>query len=278
MSENSIADVLQTLFAKYNVSTEKTLSDEEYLKLKIKTYNQTAGNLNEIDNWNCDICHNKGHMLVIGENGREAYRTCKCQKTRAILRAAKKSGLGDVLSDCRFDKFDDTEDWQKSMKSKAMAFCEDDNAHWFFVGGQVGSGKSFICTAISAHYIKDGRDVKYMLWCEESKRLKSIVNDASYHDEIEPLKNVEVLYIDDFLKVKSGESPTAADISLAFEIINHRLISGNKITIISSEKTLDEIMDYDEATMSRIYQNAGEYNISIAKDRMKNYRLRKMGR
>ena len=62
--------------------------------------------------------------------------------------------------------------------------------------------------------------------------------------------------------------------NLAFEIINHRIIDREKVTIISSEKTLDQLMEYDEATMSRIYQKAGRYKISIAKDKSKNYRLR----
>lgn len=36
----------------------------------------------------------------------------------------------------------------------------------------------------------------------------------------------------------------------------------------------DELMDYDEATMSRIYQQTGKYKLNIGKDRGKNYRLR----
>ena len=113
-----------------------------------------------------------------------------------------------------------------------------------------------------------------MLWCDESKYLKSIANDNSYKDEIEKYKTVPVLYIDDFFKVQAGTTPSEADIKLAFEIINSRIIDNDKITIISSEKILDEIIDYDEATMSRIYQMAGKYKLAIAKDRNKNYRLK----
>lgn len=271
---DAMKEFMNKIIERHNLSIDLNMSEAEKTELKIRSYNDSVGNLNEIDGWNCNICKNKGHYFVVGEDGKEAQRACKCLKMRAILRAAKKSGLGDVLSDCRFDKFDDTEEWQKSVKRKAMAFCNDEAARWFFIGGQVGSGKSFICTAIAAHYIKAGRDVKYMLWSEEAKKLKALVNDSSYHDEIEPYKSVEVLYIDDFLKVKNGEAPTAADINLAFEIINHRLLSKDKITIISSEKMLDEIMDYDEATMSRIYQKTGDYKINIPKDRAKNYRLK----
>jgi DNA replication protein DnaC len=114
-----------------------------------------------------------------------------------------------------------------------------------------------------------------MLWCEDSKKLKSLVNEyTEYQAAINELKSVDVLYIDDFFKTQHGEQPTKGDINLAFEILNHRLMNPDQITIISSEKTLTDILSYDEATMSRIYQLTGKYKTNIAKDRAKNYRLK----
>lgn len=274
MSEfTPLSDMLEELREKYNIKTD--LSSDEYQQRKIDLYNQSEGNLNEGDGYNCDICRNKGYIARLDENGYEVYKICQCQKIRATLKRAKRSGLGDIITEYTFKKFEDTDEWQRQMKNTAQAFCSDDKAKWFYIGGQVGCGKTHLCTAIAAHYIKAGREVKYMLWCEEAKKLKSIVNDPSYQSEISLYKTVDVLYIDDFLKVKNGENPTPADINLAFEIINHRLMESEKITIISSEKTLDELMDYDEATMSRIYQQTGNYKLNIGKDRGKNYRLRK---
>ena len=43
--------------------------------------------------------------------------------------------------------------------------------------------------------------------------------------------------------------------------------------MISSEKTILEAMEYDEATFSRIYQQYGKYHIAVARDRGRNYRL-----
>lgn len=273
MSEN-ISEVLAKLYGKMEAVEPKTREDIE--RWKVEQYNQSSGSLNEADGYNCHICKNKGFISRFDEVHKcEICVECKCRKIRATLRRAKRSGLGNVLTDCTFDKFEVHDDWQKSIKETAQKFCMDDNAKWFYIGGQVGCGKSHICTAICGHYMKTGHEVLYMLWAEESKRLKAMVNDVSYHDTIGQYKSVDVLYIDDFLKVKSGESPTPADINLAFEIINHRLVE-NKITIISSEKTLDEVMEYDEATMSRIYQKTGIYKIGIGKDRSKNYRLRGM--
>ena len=250
----------------------RNLSDEEYLAEQIRWYNESKGSLDEVDGYNCDICLNKGDIAYI-EGDCEMHKPCKCQRIRAALRRAKRSGLGEVITEFTFDKYIAKDEWQQAIKDKAKEFCTDETAKWFFIGGQVGSGKTHICTAISAHYIKKGYDVKYMIWAEDAKKMKAVVNDENYQEMISEYKDAQVLYIDDFFKVRNGEKPTTGDINLAFEIINHRLLEKDKITIISSEKTLDEIMDYDEATMSRIYQKAGSYKFSIGKDRSKNFRL-----
>lgn len=270
-SLNEIIEKLRT-----ENSIEIDMTPEEYRQQKIDWYNESEGTLNQIDGYNCTLCKNKGYIAKLDDNGNEVHKECKCQKIRETLRRARESGLGDIITDYTFAKFNAEEEWQKQIKQIAQAFCEDDQAKWFYIGGQVGSGKSHLCTAIAAHYIKAGKNVKYMIWAEEAKKLKSLVNDFSYQDIIGQYKDVNVLYIDDFLKVKAGEEPTPADINLAFEIINHRIMSRDNITIISSEKTIDELMDYDEATMSRIYQKAGKYKIKIAKDKNKNYRTRDM--
>ena len=275
MSGKSIFEILEQLQKKLDMGEiDVSFAEEERQKEKVQSLNVMAGNLNEVDGYNCDVCRNRGYYFVLNDNLMETQVFCKCMKVRETLRRANKSGLGDILSDFTFDKYEDKEDWQKTIKNAAQAFCKDDEAKWFYIGGQVGCGKTFICTAISAHYIKAGYDLKYMLWMEEAKKLKALVNDVSYQQEIAVFKDVPVLYIDDFLKTKSGEQPTPADINLAFEIINHRLIDRNKITIISSERLLDELLQYDEATMSRIYEKTGCYKFNIAKDIKKNYRLR----
>ena len=258
----------------------RNLTPEQVVEEQVKDYNNSIGNLNESDGYNCDKCHNKGFVSEKAQNEQFGYWyekriPCKCFKTRETLKRAKRSGLGNIITDYTFEKYIVTDDWQKSLKEKAQRFCKDADAEWFFVGGQVGSGKTHICTAIAAHYIKAGYETQYMLWIEESKKLKALVTDYhEYQRVIEPYKDAPVLYIDDFLKTRQGELPTNADINLAFEILNHRLMCDGKITIISSEKTLGEMLEYDEATMSRIFMECGDYKNIIERDRNKNYRLR----
>lgn len=276
MSEfDSIGHLIKKILDSQNAEPN-VISYKEHQQGKVDWYNNMVGSLNEADGYNCDACKNRGFIAMLGENDNEVIVRCKCQKVRATLRMAQQSGLGDIITEYTFDKYIPTDEWQKVIKDKAQAFCQDEEAHWFYIGGQVGSGKTHICTAIAAYYIKLGREVKYMLWSEDAKKLKAMVNDTGYQDDIAIYKKIDVLYIDDFLKVKSGEKPTPADINLAFEIINHRIFDKDKITIISSEKTLDDMLEYDEATMSRIYQRAGMYKINIGKDKSKNYRLREV--
>ena len=252
------------------MSKEQTETLEQ---MRVRRYNESVGDRDKDDGYNCSICKNKGLIAHETGTGSEMFRDCKCMSIRNILLRARNSGLGDILHDLTFDRFVDTEPWQAEIKKKAKAFCMDGDAGWFYIGGQSGCGKSHICTAIVGHYIKAGKKVQYMLWAEDSKRLKQLASDTGYQKEIDKYKNAEVLYIDDFLKTRQGGSTSDADMNLAFEIINNRMLDNGKITIISSEKTLDELMDYDEATMSRIFQKTGNYKLNIAKDKGKNYRL-----
>ena len=110
-------------------------------------------------------------------------------------------------------------------------------------------------------------------------KLKAVVNDdTAYSNLIKPLKTVPVLYIDDFFRTGNDEAgrkkaPTQGDINVAFELINYRY-NNNLVTILSSELTVDQILFFDEAVGSRIYQRTKEYHWDIAKDPHKNHRLK----
>ena len=64
---------------------------------------------------------------------------------------------------------------------------------------------------------------------------------------------------------------------MALRIINHRYNAGLQ-TIISSELSIENIIDLDEALGSRIAEMTNEeFNTYIASDPNKNYRFRKKG-
>lgn len=83
------------------------------------------------------------------------------------------------------------------------------------------------------------------------------------------------MYIDDLFKVGRAadgtSNPTGADVSLAFEIINYRYVN-HLPTIVSTEKSPQELVGIDEATGSRIIELAGGNVYSIGRDQRRNYR------
>ena len=114
---------------------------------------------------------------------------------------------------------------------------------------------------------------RYMLWRDDAAKLKAMVNDREYGEAMSRLKQVDVLYIDDFLKTPPGTSPTAGDINLAFELLNHRYNSG-RLTVISSEKTIDDIIRVDPALGSRIFEASRGHGVIIGEHPGRNYRLK----
>ena len=76
-----------------------------------------------------------------------------------------------------------------------------------------------------------------------------------------------VLYIDDMLKGRLTET----DVNVMYEIVNYRYMN-NLPLIISTEKNLDELLVFDEATGSRIIEMCIG-NIIYLEGKELNYRL-----
>lgn len=107
---------------------------------------------------------------------------------------------------------------------------------------------------------------------EKAEYYELEVGDELYIGE---LKEVDVLYIDDFFKTSEDSKPTAADIKLAYMILNDRY-SSEKRTLISSEYNLVELLNIDEAVGSRIAEMA-KNNVNVKREKARNYRLKKCG-
>lgn len=251
-------------------SDVKPLTEEERLQRECDLLNAQPGNLTGV---HCDKCNDKGYVYAVKE-GHCVGRRCSCLTQRENVARIERSGLSEVIKRYTFDSFKTDESWQKLMKDTALEFIQHEGA-WFYIGGQSGCGKTHICTAIANHYLQQNKSVKYMLWRDEAVRiLANSTNDELRQELITPLKNVDVLYIDDFFKHRNNEKPTEAETNLAFEILNYRYIN-QMTTIISSELTVGDIINIDEALGGRIYDMAyPSYLLSVAKDPKKNYRLR----
>lgn len=258
---------------------------KEYEQHKADLYNASVGDLNEADGYNCDICKNKGFVHFVKEEFGYYYETakrCKCMKTRDALRRLQRSGLKDIVKDYSFDKYETPQEWQAAIKEAAQKFCKDEKHNFFFIGGQSGAGKTHICSAITVQYLRQGKEAKYMLWREEIPQIKAAVNDFDKYNELmKPLKETEVLYIDDLFKTGKDNNgkvarPTAADVNIAFEVINYRYNNPRLITIISTERDIQELFDIDEAIAGRIIEKAkpGGYSFLVKREKSNNWRLK----
>lgn len=275
-------DKLQEILQRFGSATTFDLSPKDYEQFKVDGLNDTVGNRNLEDGYECRICKNKGFIAKLVENADGTYShcfaDCKCVETRKSIMRMKRSGLKDIIKDYTFDKFEASEPWQKAIKAAAMEYAENPEG-WFMLCGQSGAGKTHLCTAICREFLLSGRRVRYMLWRDDIVKIKGAVTDSEeYSKLIEEFKRVDVLYIDDLFK--TGKAPdgtslkvTGADINVAFEIINFRYNNPGLLTIISSELSEDELIDIDEAIGGRIYERAKAF--TIGKNRDRNYRIRK---
>lgn len=280
---------LQTLGV--GIDAAKPMTQQEREQEKADAYNAESGNLDKEDGYQCDLCRNRGNIAIVAQNETfgyyyEALKPCKCTRIRNALRRLNKSGLKNVVKEYTFDLYQTPEEWQRDIKQKAMRFCQDSKSDWFFLGGQSGAGKSHIGTAIAVHYIRQGLDAIYMQWLDDIDRLKnlSISKETEKYDAtMKSLKESPVLYIDDLFKAGNGvdtsDTPfSQIDVKRTFEIINYRYNNPGLITIISSEKTIMQMADIDQALAGRIAertQTAG-YCCNIRSDIHKNWRLKNL--
>lgn len=257
-------------------------SFEEHTQHQCDAMNETAGKLEDYD---CPKCRNKGVVYFVGKDGEIKCRECSCMAIRASMARIRGSGLKNLLTIYTFDRFKAETPLQRLMKTTAQNYLNSKDGNWFFIGGQSGAGKSHICTAIAGELLHRDIAVRYMLWKDESTKIKAVITDENEYDRlIAPFKTVPVLYIDDLFKPTYDErgqkrQPSAGDISLAFEILNSRYIAGlhgkSGITIISSEWTIEELQHVDPAVGGRIFQMSRGFCISITPGESKNYRLRR---
>lgn len=242
----------------------------------LKQYNGLSGKLDS-SIYDCPICKNKGSIWYLDKDGIKV-KECSCMPERRMLTLAKQSGLGELLKICKFDDYIYlNESWRKDIYNKATSFVKDNNP-FFFIGGQVGCGKSFTCIAMVNEFLKANLDCKFIVWNDFVTTLKQcILSDADkYNELLDEVKNATVLYVDDFFRT----NPTTADIDKAFSIINYRynqsrMNNKQMFTIISSEKTMTELQEISEAIASRISELATpRYTVNIARGKERNLRNR----
>lgn len=227
----------------------------------------------------CEKCKDSGIVSVMDENGGERWRECVCAVKRMQEQICLEAGF-DVEHCKRIADYEEWNETAKIAKEKAVEFVMNfheirkKRKNWFVFFGQSGSGKTMLCNAIIRaliHFDKpvQARAVKYF---EMMYRLKSHSNDEDYARIIRGYTDIEVLFIDDFLKDKSVSGTlTEADIKHLFTVIDTRYNKG-KPTLITTECTPIRLSELDEAIFYRIHETA--FAEIVSKGSENNYRKR----
>lgn len=246
----------------------------EYDRIKIDSYNKMVGDLTGYD---CAKCLNRGRYAVPKERGGMSFVECDCMNIRRCVQKMESSGLRDVIKDWTFAAYEDTENWQTTVKQGAMAYA-DNVEGWLLFCGQSGSGKTHLCTAVCRHLLLSGAEVRYMPWRQDVRELKGSAKDPGIQAEaLKKYQEAPILFIDDLFKVSKAADgscvPPVADVNIAFDILNYRYTK-RLTTIISTERSPAELVEIDEATGGRIVEMAQGNTYCIEKKPGRNYRLR----
>lgn len=250
-------------------ATNKTITQQ-----LVELDNLKKGNLTGLD---CEVCRNKGFISIyIPETDSSKIDDCECMKVRKSQKNAEQSGMGELLSH-RLRDFKATEPFQVVMRDKVKDYILNARTEWFLALGQSGCGKTMICSSICnermTRYDEDQRkytQVKYMIWNDYVEKMNKLRFEFDRDHYFYDHAKAELLYIDDLFKGRHTDN----DIKLAFDLINYRY-NNNLPTIISSEMTIDEIRNLDEALAGRMFQKATErFTVQVGKDEDKNYRFK----
>ncbi len=225
--------------------------------------------------YECPKCKDTGFVYRADENGYEIACRCECYEIRRSWDMMQRSGISAEFRKKTFDNFITRNNPQlANAKAKAMKYVEEferiehDRYNSIMFCGQVGAGKTHLGTAICGELMNRGVAVIYMAYRNALTKLKqNIIDKEGYNKELNQYASARVLYIDDLLKGRLTET----DINIMYEIVNYRYMNNMPI-IISTEKFPADLLSFDEAIGSRIWEMC-RGNIIQLQGKELNYRL-----
>lgn len=226
----------------------------------------------------CKICKGTTWIFHKDANGYEWVTPCECREKAISLKLLASSGISEEDSKKGFAGFNTfNEPALVNAKGTATSYfqkfvtIEGERINSIMLCGASGRGKTTLGMAVANNLISSGVGVRYMPYRDAVTELKQLLgheNKQLYKDKMYRLQNARVLFIDDLLKGKVTES----DINIIYEIINYRYLQ-RKPVIISTEKTIEELLAFDEAIGSRLIEMSKGYIITFDSS-VPNYRLR----
>lgn len=253
----------------------KILKDLKEKATQSRTSTSPESTSQNTNNYKCEKCKDRG-LYFIDNN---TVRPCDCRETRKRERLLHGSQITEEFQSLSFANFQHrgAPDIISKMFTMAVKYrqdfpsIKDERSNSIAFLGQPGTGKTHLISAIANELIKEDLvEVVYFPYVEGFNAIKDDLEKL--HRTIERLQTCEVLFIDDLYKGR--DFPTGFVLEQLHAIINERYLN-HRPTLISSEKTPDQLLDIDEAIGSRLLHMARGYTLEILGDRFElNYRLR----
>ncbi len=221
--------------------------------------------------YDCPKCEDRGYTFEI-KDGYEVAVPCECLEKKQSVEKMARSGLTEAFKQRTFKTFIVNNEWQLEAKAKAMDYSKNfkETKASLMLSGQPGSGKTHIGVATMLRLIENNTGCVYREYISMLTDLKQTsMDEEEYIRSLEKYINPPVLFLDDFLK---GE-PTIADRKHVYKIINTRYLKSMPM-IISTEKSVKEILNWDEAIGSRLIEMCQGNVIEFPRGLENNYRLR----
>jgi DNA replication protein DnaC len=229
----------------------------------------------------CSLCQDRGFIIK-----NEIAHRCSCVKQRALEGLIRHSNLGRLHSQCSFAGFSFSyypnsldkevaityyENAQKAFKA-AKAFAEAfvaGNYHGpgLVFTGPVGSGKTFLASAVANHVLAKGKQVLFSVVPDLLDEIKATYDrsNPSAIDEMAILdgaRNVELLILDDL----GVHNYTDWTVNKIYSILNYRA-NHQLPVVITTNLSLAELDTYlGERTTSRILQLCRVYRLASVQD------------
>lgn len=263
MAQRSIAEVMKLLEEKVKTLSPVDKSDGSDEK-----------------KYQCPKCQDRTGYIEKRE-GIEFYVRCSCADWRKTERMMKASEITDEFKKLGFKNFvtNGKPKIIQDIRECALAYLKEfsnirgERANSIALLGQPGAGKTHLLTAIANNLIQYQKvPVLYFPYVEGFNDLKDDFD--SLEAKLERMKQIDVLFIDDLFKpVRGKPRATEWQVEQTYAVINYRYLN-HKPILISSELTVDELADVDEALGTRIYQMCQNYTVVIKGDRkILNHRL-----
>lgn len=227
----------------------------------------------------CSKCGNRGIYL----KGNVAYQ-CDCVQEHTKRKRCSQSRLPSKLQKHSLNKFDFSyypneafhEKTGKTFKEIAQAvhkaaldFAEKNvkkaGGKGLFIYGNVGSGKTYLCSAIANYLLDQGQEVLFIVVPDLLDEIRATYSGESEVSEIQVLRfarDIPVLILDDL----GAHNYTEWACNKIYSIINCRL-NNNAPTVINSNLNLGQIERFlGERTTSRIVELCDIYGLFAPKD------------